>query len=480
MPRVVNIREYEYINDPQFNAESKNAVGTYYLDPDSFKELENFINKTRLMYNDKPIFVRSYSSEHGVSYRAEGYVGTIRLSTGVVIQIWPKIIGDKYNNTDQELENKIFSNMLSVVMNVSPYSLYSTCHRLEHLSPFDVFIRLFVSNVSNLAKRGLKGGYERVNNNEHFYKGKLLVASNIHKNAAHAERFYVSYDKFTLNRPENRLIKTTLQRLRNLTASHTLRHSIDLVLQYFEDVSYTSDIDADFKAVNIDRSMSLYTSVLDWCKLFLKGQSFTPFTGKRKTTSLLFPMDTLFEECVARLVKREALKLGWNCTSQEHAKLFADHTCEEEINGQGSGALFDIYPDIVLRPPATAKNTQPVILDTKWKRITLYKSDIDKNRKRGAYSIEREDRFQITSYHFRYQAQRSVLVYPLYTKINPNFQAEDVCNAYVHARFINSDGFAGADQSVHAHTEIDTFVFDLAHPQESAQRLLALVANAQV
>ena len=42
-----------------------------------------------------------------------------------------------------------------------------------------------------------------------------------------------------------------------------------------------------------------------WCRIFLKGKSFTSFAGSDVAYALLFPMETLFESYIACLIKKE-------------------------------------------------------------------------------------------------------------------------------------------------------------------------------
>ena len=46
-----------------------------------------------------------------------------------------------------------------------------------------------------------------------FLKGNVLINRHLKENIGHAERFSLAYDEFNLNRPENRLIKSTLLKL---------------------------------------------------------------------------------------------------------------------------------------------------------------------------------------------------------------------------------------------------------------------------
>jgi 5-methylcytosine-specific restriction enzyme subunit McrC len=66
--------------------------------------------------------------------------------------------------------------------------------------------------VDFLVKRGIRSDYVRQEDNLAFLKGKMLVSEQIKHNSVRQDRFFVEYDSFEVNRPENRLIKSSLQK----------------------------------------------------------------------------------------------------------------------------------------------------------------------------------------------------------------------------------------------------------------------------
>ena len=84
---------------------------------------------------------------------------------------------------------------------------------------FDIFVRMFIGEVALIVKRGLKCDYRSEQQNGAVFKGKLLVSQQIRENYAHKERSYIEYDDYNVNRPENRLLKTTLDYLLHKTHS---------------------------------------------------------------------------------------------------------------------------------------------------------------------------------------------------------------------------------------------------------------------
>ena len=52
-----------------------------------------------------------------------------------------------------------------------------------------IFINMYLQEVRQLVKRGIKSSYVGVEDNLNFYKGKLLVNEHIKRNTVHQERF---------------------------------------------------------------------------------------------------------------------------------------------------------------------------------------------------------------------------------------------------------------------------------------------------
>ena len=83
-------------------------------------------------------------------------------------------------------------------------------------------------------------------------RSKKLLIFLIKFNFAHKERSYVEYDEFNTNRPENRLIKSTLSLLYRLTKSSKNKTDIKTLLSAFSEVPESVNYDTDFIAYGSD------------------------------------------------------------------------------------------------------------------------------------------------------------------------------------------------------------------------------------
>ncbi|MBI5055631.1 MAG: hypothetical protein HZB61_03315 [Nitrospirae bacterium] len=189
--------------------------------------------------------------------KAKSYVGVIETKCGTVVEILPKIYAgaseDDKNNT-----RKIFLNMLRCLRD-SPFKKIDDAHlhTTKH-SLLEIFITLFLKDLEQLIQKGIAKDYVSVEKNQPFLKGKLLFNQNIKYNFLHKERFYVSFDEFISNRPENRLIKSTLQLLAKKARSNNNQKRIREFIFTFDEVPESCDINADISKNKHNRLITHY------------------------------------------------------------------------------------------------------------------------------------------------------------------------------------------------------------------------------
>jgi len=252
---------------------------------------------------------------------------------------------------------------------------------------FDVYISMFCNEVEQLLKRGLRSDYIRNEDNLNFLKGKLLFKDNIRYNLTNKAKFFVSYDEYSQNRPENKLIKTTLEYLTNKTSNFSLQQHIRQLVFAMEEIKPSANIKADFNKCKCNRLMKDYSNIIMWCRLFLTNESFVSFKGSSIAFAILFDMNRVFEDYVAHCLRKNEQYKN-NVINVQHS----GHSLIEFPN-----SLFNLKPDIVI----FEEDRVYEILDTKWKRIEEFKN------------ISQSDIYQMYAYVTKYkEADKVSLVYP--------------------------------------------------------------------
>ena len=373
----------------------KKVDGYITLPPHTFEQLESFILTNRSKDADA-LELMGLSARKGIGkvITARNYVGIITMNDGTTIEILPKVSSSSEDDSAAGVK-RLLIEMLKTLRD-SPYkNLQSTSVNVEKMNIFDVFIRMFIDEVFFIVKRGLKCSYETIEENATFFKGKMLFSQQIKFNHTHKERSYVAYDAFNVNRPENRLLKATLQYLYPRSASSKNRNDIKILLNSFAEVDASADYKSDFAKYIPDRNMKDYSTALLWSRVFLMGKSFTSFAGSEVAMALLFPMETLFESYIAALLKK---KLGYaDFAVSVQDKTY--HLFDEP------GKKFLMRPDIVVKRKADGA---VFILDTKWKILADSKTN---------YGISQADMYQMYAYQKKYGANHVTLVYPKTDKV---------------------------------------------------------------
>lgn len=326
-----------------------------------------------------------HNREVGQYIAVKNYVGIIEMKNGFQIEILPKIT---FGISEQEKTKFVFLKMLRCLKEFNGKLFKNANINIDKFNLYEIFINAYLIEVSNLLKKGIKSGYVNVEDNLTKYKGKLILKDHLKKNLVHKEKFYVSYDLFNSNCPENKLIKSTLLKLKNISTQNKNKKEILLILNAFNEVNASTNYDLDFSKIKTNRSKE-YDILMIWSKIFLYNKSFTTFSGSTTSRALLFPMEKVFESYVAQKLKDELIMKSWNISTQDRKYYLFDKPLK-----------FSLRPDIVIRKPL--ENNSTIVLDTKWK--ILNKSE--------NYGISQGDMYQMYVYSKKYKAQIIWVLYP--------------------------------------------------------------------
>ena len=437
-PKILTIREFQGIKKEDLGEINFNLFENF-IEENSGDDLEERLSD----------FLR-ISSHKGVKViKPRNYVGVINIDNKVQIEILPKVdIGD-----DCKLR-KLFLKMLSSLKEFKGKSFKNAQLNDSKLPIYEVFIQMYLNEVQELLKKGLKSDYITLEGNLPFFKGKLLVNKHIKQSIVRKDRFYMAYDEFHINRPENRLIKTTLLKLNKISSNGKNQLLAKRLLAEFEMVNQSTNIDKDFSLVKKDRDAQFYQNLIHWSEVFLKNKSFSTFQGTQSVNALLFPMEKIFEVYIAKQLKTkcseelktkcsEELKTKcskWKVETQKRSKYLFDKPRQ-----------FRMKPDIYM-----SKDDSAIVLDTKWKKLI---SDSSKN-----YGISQSDMYQMYAYAYKYDVENVILIYPKHKEVQlKNFLS-----------YIQDE-----DQNEHIKKiVVKVFLYDLSNEEKSIKELGNLINKA--
>ena len=326
-----------------------------------------------------------HNREVGQYIAVKNYVGIIEMKNGFQIEILPKIT---FGISEQDKTKFVFLKMLRCLKEFNGKLFKNANINIDKFNLYEIFINAYLIEVSNLLKKWIKSGYVNVEDNLTKYKGKLILKDHLKKNLVHKEKFYVSYDLFNSNCPENKLIKSTLLKLKNISTQNKNKKEILLILNAFNEVNASTNYYLDFSKIKTNRSKE-YDILMIWSKIFLYNKSFTTFSGSTTSRALLFPMEKVFESYVAQKLKDKLVMKSWNISTQDRKYYLFDKPLK-----------FSLRPDIVIRKPM--ENNSTIVLDTKWKIL---------NRSEN-YGISQADMYQMYVYSKKYKAEIIWVLYP--------------------------------------------------------------------
>ena len=350
---------------------------------------------------------------------ARNHVGIIETLHGTVVEILPKV---EFLSGDDPETRRVFLDMLRAYRGTRFAQFNQTSiNALRQFNMLDVFIRLFLDDLVRLTQRGLARHYQSVEDNLPCLRGRIQFAEHIRRNATNGARFYVGFDEFTADRPVNRLIHTTIHRLRAvaLPDHRQLLHQLGIC---FADVPLSTRPDVDWQRHRIDRSMRHYETVMAWVGLFLFNHGLATFAGEHVNRALLFPMEKVFEDFLVDAFHRH----------QTQYQVWAQGPQRKFAKGDSSAA-FRMRPDIALMRGADIR----FVLDAKWKQ-----------------DFVQGDIYQIYSYGRKFGCPAVALIYPS-TK---EFQCP--------LRYEFNDSVRGQPLTLWC------CPFDVVRPQDSVKRIL--------
>lgn len=428
MRKLLEVKEFEQIiGNKDFKSQYR------CIDENDFKYLTDFIYSFNPSNEESDIldFVKmNYKRNVGKIVSFKNYVGLIQLENGFQIQILPKIM---FVSEEKDQTKQVFIKMLCS-MKEFPCKTFKNGHLMvEHMNLYEIFINMYLQESRQLIKKGMKSSYLQYEDNLTVYKGKLIVNEHIKHNLGRKERFYMEYDEYHINRPENKLIKATLLKLQKVTKNAKNAKEIRQLLNFFESVQPSINYSLDFSKVIIDRHTKDYEMLMKWSKVFLMNKSFTPFSGSESAKTLLFPMEKVFESYVAENIIKVFGKVGWKVSVQDK-----NHYLFDTFNGKKYNK-FSLRPDIVV----TRDDESVIILDTKWKKLTL-------NEKRN-FGISQADMYQMYAYSKKYNTSEIWLLYPI---------NEEMKN-YEQIKFESGDG-----------VNVSVFFVDVSEIEKSLGELL--------
>jgi len=378
--------------------------------------------------------------EHGrKALRARGVVGVVAAEGGA-LEILPKIESRKDTPANQtgNIRRRLV-HMLAAALDIRVDAGQFTALDWQRDTLLELLIRLFSDKLVDAVRKGMPRRYVTHEDDLTTLRGRLNVTRQFTVFAANPSRLACRHDALSPDIALNQIMKAAVTRLGRIArSSENQRRLRELAFAYAEiaDVPVSA---LRWHDLVLDRTNARWHELLSMARLLLGERFQTTSVGGGKGFSLLFEMNTLFEEYVARMIRRMLVGSELSVVSQG-GRMYCLKTVD--------GGLFQTRPDILVK-----RGTQVVqIIDTKWKRIAARIDD----KKQG---VSQADVYQMMAYGRLYECSRLTLLYPH------------------HAGLLCSEGVQASHRVAGSDHWLETATVDVGNPDGIWRRLHSILGS---
>jgi 5-methylcytosine-specific restriction enzyme subunit McrC len=396
---VFQVKEYGKIRSVEDFKVHKNSDADIAIDEFAFASIWSYILEFQSKDPSVEKAFKLLTKNGKKQIQVQNFVGIIETQNKTVIEILPKIYSQGGELSINKCK-KIFLKLIASLHDIPYINLQQASLEAEEDFPIlELFINNFIVEIEHLVLIGIKKGYVVTDQNSNFLKGQLLFSKDILKNLIDKSRFYTRFNQYLTDIPQNRILKTALQKLHNISVSSNNKSRIHNLISIFSEIGYCRNIDKDLQlSKNSTRLFSAYEKALLWSELFLLDKGFTSFSGNKINQAILFPMEKLFESFVAKQFKKYTKSHHVHSQDSRHY-LVDDH---------GTRSKFRLKPDLYLQN--IEERRKDIVIDTKWKII-------NQNIPEKNYLISQSDMYQLFAYGKKYSQSDKVvqlfLIYPM-------------------------------------------------------------------
>ena len=418
----------------------------------------------RRLHRKPPVLTRTYSGADRV-LKAAQVVGVLAVP-GKTLEILPKIDVEDGSDGKDGAVRRALLHMLAVAHDLRVADGELAALDTQRRDLLELLIGLFTNRLLAAVRRGLPRRYIGHEDDLRLLRGRLNVIRQVTHLAARPDLLACRFDELSEDIPLNRVLKAAVSRLARVARTAANARRLAELAARFELVGDTPDPLRE--PVRLDRTNTAFHDLHRLARLFLKGDWQSTTGGKATGFTLLLPMHELFEKFIGQCLKR-ALGSGRVRLQDRRYSALID-VVEDKRNKRNP--LFQLQPDAVIETPSGATGP-PVVLDTKWKRLTPGKPRCERT-----LGVEQSDVYQMLAYARAYGAGRLILLYPWHEELG----RKGILRTWIVAE--PADRCAAATASMEkedapgcegASCRLDIAVVDVGRPDAVADALRAIV-----
>lgn len=325
--------------------------------------------------------------------QAKQVVGVL-VADGCALEILPKIGDLGTGAVRRELVR-----MLAVALDVDVADGSLTELDWQHHDLLEILVRLFARKLADAAREGLPRRYVGVEHDLPVLRGRLDLKRQFTVLAASPQALACRYDTLSANIPLNHVMKAAVKRLARVARSAESQRLLRELAFDFAEVADLPPGALRFDEIVLDRTNARWRDLVALARLLLGDRFQTTSAGAGQGFSLLFPMNDLFEEFVARMLDRAVRPSGLKVERQRGFRYCVEDT-------ETGARRFQTRPDILVRRGADIV----LVIDTKWKRLAARVDD-------PKHGVSQADVYQLMAYSQVYGCPRLILLYPHHTAL---------------------------------------------------------------
>lgn len=336
--------------------------------------------------------------EHGrKGLRARGVVGVIA-AEGCQLEILPKIEGPGESGVDHAMLRERLIHMLAVARGIRIDARGVAKLGWQRDTILEILIRLYCSKLTDAVRQGLPQQYTETDDDLPALRGRLDVTRQFSALAVSPQKLACRFDERSADIALNQVMRATIGKLSRLAQAPDNQRALRELSFAYADIAKTPPSALRWDLIVLDRTSTRWRELVAMARLFLGDRHQQTSAGAMDGYALLFEMNVLFEEYVARLLARALSGTALSATAQGGGR-----NCLFE----GKAGRFRTLPDVIVR---RGKRIE-LIIDTKWKRI----AGVD-DPKQG---VTQADVYQLLAYGRLYECSDVVLLYPHHGELPP-------------------------------------------------------------
>lgn len=224
-----------------------------------------------------------------------------------VLEVLPKTQGSR---TEVEACRGVLLRLLRRAGHLPTVEHQSAGQHLRRVPLLETFIATFFQEVSALVRGGLLRQYQQHEEDLRLVRGRIDAPRQLGRHANRPDMVACVFDELTADNPWNRVLKKAIRVTRPWILSAPLHRRWVELMGVLDQVDDSCVIAGEIGRLTFDRRADRYRGAVQWARWILDLLAPTLRAGQSEAPALLFDMNKLFEQAVAKVVRQRAWNAG--------------------------------------------------------------------------------------------------------------------------------------------------------------------------